>query len=38
LKEIGFSLLKKMPKEKHSFRKIAIIVDGDRATMKFKYD
>jgi len=38
LKEIGFSLLKKMPKEKYSFRKIDMIVDGDKAVMKFKYD
>ena len=38
LKEIGFSLLKKMPKEKYFFRKIEMIVDGDKATMKFRYD
>ena len=37
LKEIGFSLLKKMPKEQYSFRKIDMIVDGDKATMQFKY-
>jgi len=38
LKEIGFSLLKKMPREKYSYRKIEMIVDGDKAKMKFKYD
>lgn len=38
LKEIGFSLLKKIPKAKYSFRKIDMIVDGDKAAMKFKYD
>jgi len=38
LKEIHFSLLKKMPKEQYSFRKIDMIVNGDKATMKFKYD
>jgi Family of unknown function (DUF5829) len=37
LKEIGFSLLKKIPKEKYSFRKIDLTVDGDKAKMKFKY-
>jgi len=27
-----------MPKEQYSFRKIDMIVNGDKATMKFKYD
>jgi hypothetical protein len=38
LEEIHFLLLKKMPKEKYSFRKIDMIVDGGEATMKFKYN
>ena len=38
LKEIGFSLLKKMPEEKYSFRNIDMVVNGSKATMKFKYD
>jgi hypothetical protein len=33
----GFSLLKKTPKEKYSFRKIEMTVDGDKAIMKFRY-
>jgi hypothetical protein len=37
LKEIEFSLLTKIPKEKYSFRKIEMTVDGDKAKMKFKY-
>ena len=37
LKEIGFSLLKKVPKEKYSFRKIEMTVDGDKGEIKFMY-
>ena len=37
LKEIGFLLLKKIPKQKYSFRKIEMTVDGDKANMKFNY-
>ncbi len=37
LKEIGFSLLKKIPKEKYSFRKIEMTVDGDKGKIKFMY-
>jgi Family of unknown function (DUF5829) len=37
LKEIGFSLLKKVPKEKYSFRKIEMTVGGDIAKIKFRY-
>ena len=37
LKEIGFSLLKKIPKEKYSFGKIEMTVDGDKGKMKFRY-
>ncbi len=38
LKEIGFSLLKKIPKEKYSFRKIEMTVDGDKGKMQFGYN
>ena len=38
LKKMGFSLLKRMPIEKHSFRNIDMIVDGDKAAIEFKYD
>ncbi len=38
LKEIGFSLVKKMPKQKQSYGKIEMMVDGETAKMKFKYD
>jgi hypothetical protein len=37
LKEIWFSLLKEVPKKSYSLRKIDLIMDGDIATMKFKY-
>ncbi len=37
LKELGFSLLKKIPKERHSFSKIELIVDGEKGKMKFSY-
>ena len=38
LKEIGFSLLKTAPKEIHSFGNIDMILDNDKAIMKFKYN
>jgi hypothetical protein len=38
LKEIKFSLLKKMPKDQYSFKKIKMLVDGDKAAMQFNYD
>jgi Family of unknown function (DUF5829) len=37
LNEIVFSLLKRMPKGRYAFRKIVMIVDGDKAKMKFTY-
>jgi hypothetical protein len=37
LREIRFSLFKKITKEKYSYRKIEMTVDGDKARMKFRY-
>jgi hypothetical protein len=36
LKEIDFSLMRKMPKETFSFRNVAITINGDKASMTFK--
>jgi hypothetical protein len=35
LKGIGFSLAKKMPKQMQSYRKIALMIDRDKAEMRF---
>lgn len=38
VKEIGFSLLKTTFRQTHSFRHIDLVLDNNKATMKFKYE